>query len=160
MSDSFAILWTITNQTPLVHGISLAWILEWVAISLSRRSSPLRKSNPGQLHGRWVLYCWTSSVTLICNGVNFIPATFNVCAGATRFHILLSRTCRKSTENWRERGTDERAIGRQNANWLISLVKVCVHTCVWSICVPTLSGWDSIRQESAKNMRLRFCYKN
>ena len=45
-------------------------------------------------------------------------------------HILPGRTCRKSTENWRERGEDQRAIGRQNANWLISLVKVCVHTCV------------------------------
>ena len=55
-------------------------------------------------------------------------------------HILPGRTCRKSTENWRERGADQRVIGRHNANWLISLVKVYVHTCVRSICVPTLSG--------------------
>ena len=65
-------------------------------------------------------------------------------------HIPPSRACRKSIENQRERGADQRAIGSHNANRLISLVKVCVHTCVRSICVPTLSGWDSIRQESAK----------
>ena len=69
-------------------------------------------------------------------------------------HILPGRTCRKSTENWRERGADQRVTGSHNENRLISIVKVCVHTCVRSMCVPYLSGWDSIRQESAKNMRL------
>ena len=138
-----------------VHGVSLARILEWIAISLPRGSSPLRKSNWVSCITSWVLYCWTSSVTLICDGVNFIPTTFNVCFELPISHILPSRTCRNSTENWRERGADQSAIGSHNVNWLISLVKVCVHT-----CVPTLSGWDSIRQESAKNMRLWFCYKN
>ena len=160
MSDSFAPPWTVTNQAPLSMGFP--WHQYW---------SGLPFPCPGDLHhsgnwtqvpciGRWDLYCWTSSVNLICNRVNFIPTTFNVCVWATHFHIPPSRACRKSIENQRERGADQRVIGSHNANRLISLVKVCVHTCVRSICVPTLSGWDSIRQESAKNMKLWFCYKN
>ena len=35
----FATLWTVAHQSPLVHGILQARILEWVAISSSRRSS-------------------------------------------------------------------------------------------------------------------------
>ena len=37
MSDSET-PWTGAHQAPLVHGISQAWILEWVAVSSSRRS--------------------------------------------------------------------------------------------------------------------------
>ena len=60
------------------------------------------------------------------------------------FHILPSRTCKKSTESWRERGEDQKAIGSHNPNnWVISFVKVCVHTCILSICMPMWSGWDS-----------------
>ena len=135
MPDSFAILWTVTNQAPLSTGFP--WHEYWSALPFPCPGDLHHSGNRTQVTciGRWVLYCWTSSVTLICNGVNFIPATFNVCAGATCFHILLSRTCRKSTEDWRERGTDQRAIGRQNANWLISLVKVCnTPVCGASVC--------------------------
>ena len=47
------------------------------------------------------------------------------------FHILPSRTCKKSTESWKERGEDQKAIGSHNSNnWFISLVKVCVHICI------------------------------
>ena len=43
-----------------IHGIFQARILEWVAISLSRRSSPTQGLNPGLPHGRHcrqTLYC-------------------------------------------------------------------------------------------------------
>ena len=36
--------------------ISQATTLEWVAISLSRGSSPTHGSNPSLLLGRWILY--------------------------------------------------------------------------------------------------------
>ena len=39
-----------------VHGILQAKILEWIAIPFSRASSQPRKSNPGLLHGRQILY--------------------------------------------------------------------------------------------------------
>ena len=39
-----------------VHGILLARILEWVAISFSRVIVPTQGSNPGLLHCRQVLY--------------------------------------------------------------------------------------------------------
>ena len=39
-----------------VHGISQARILEWVAISFSRRIFPTQGSNPGPLHCRQILY--------------------------------------------------------------------------------------------------------
>ena len=39
-----------------VHGIFQARILEWVAISFSRRSSPTKGSNPGLLKWQWTLY--------------------------------------------------------------------------------------------------------
>ena len=38
----FAILWTIARQAPLSVGILQARVLEWVAISFSRRSSQPR----------------------------------------------------------------------------------------------------------------------
>ena len=40
-----------------IHGIFQARILEWVAISFSRGSSPPQGSNPGLLHYRQKLYC-------------------------------------------------------------------------------------------------------
>ena len=42
VSDFFAILWTVARQAPLSMGILQATILEWVAISSSRRVSQLR----------------------------------------------------------------------------------------------------------------------
>ena len=128
-----------------VHEISLAWILESLPFPCL-----------GDLHhsgnwprvpciGSWVLYCWISSVTLICNGVNFIPTTFNGVFELPISYILPGTACRKSTENLRERRADQRPTGSHNANRLISLVKLCVDTCVRSMCVPPLSGWDSIR---------------
>ena len=50
----FATLWTVAYQAPPDHGILQARILEWVAISFSRRSSQPRDqtqgSNPGLPH--------------------------------------------------------------------------------------------------------------
>ena len=42
-----------------VHGISQAWILEWVAIFLLQGIFPTQELNPGLLHCRWILY-WLS----------------------------------------------------------------------------------------------------
>ena len=39
-----------------VHGIFQARILEWIAISFSRRIFPTQKSNLGLLHYRQILY--------------------------------------------------------------------------------------------------------
>ena len=39
MSDSFKTLWTVVRQALLIHGISEARIVEWVAMSFSRGSS-------------------------------------------------------------------------------------------------------------------------
>ena len=41
-----------------VHGISQAWILEWVAVPFSGGSSPPRGWTPVSCIGRWVLYLW------------------------------------------------------------------------------------------------------
>ena len=43
-----------------VHGISQASILEWVAISFSRRSSPPRDSTRICCIARPILYCWAT----------------------------------------------------------------------------------------------------
>ena len=43
-----------------VHGISQARILEWVAISFSRRSSLTRDETRASCIGRWILYHWTT----------------------------------------------------------------------------------------------------
>ena len=40
-----------------IHGIFQARLLEWVAISFCRESSPTQGSNPGLLHCRQTLYC-------------------------------------------------------------------------------------------------------
>ena len=39
MSDTFVILWTVAWPGSSAHGLFLARILEWVAISFSRDSS-------------------------------------------------------------------------------------------------------------------------
>ena len=59
VSNSFATPWTVACQTP-VHGISLATILEWVAISFSRGSSQPRYQTPVSCIGRWILYHWVT----------------------------------------------------------------------------------------------------
>ena len=41
-----------------VHGISQAWILEWVAISFSKGSSWLMDRTHISCIGRWILYHW------------------------------------------------------------------------------------------------------
>ena len=48
----FAIPWTIVPQDPL----SLEFILKWVAISFSRRSSRPRNQTQIFCTGRWILY--------------------------------------------------------------------------------------------------------
>ena len=62
-----------------VHGILEARILEWVAISFSRRLIPTQGSNPCLLcllHRRWILYRWATEalreaeLTKICNTEN------------------------------------------------------------------------------------------
>ena len=55
-------------------------------------------------------------------------------------HILPGRTWQEEYRKLEGKRGRPKSHCRQNANRLISFVKVCVHTCVRSICVPTLSG--------------------
>ena len=50
--------WTIARQAPLSIGILQARILEWVAISSSRRSSRPRDWTLVSSIGKWILYYW------------------------------------------------------------------------------------------------------
>ena len=54
----FAVPWTVACQSRLVHGISQARILEWVASSYSRRPSRLRDLALISRIGRQILYHW------------------------------------------------------------------------------------------------------
>ena len=55
----FATPWTISPPGSSVHGVLLAKILEWVAISFSRGSFWPRDRTWIYLHCRWILY-WLS----------------------------------------------------------------------------------------------------
>ena len=60
VAQSCSVLWDPMHYRPpgsSVHGISLARILEWVAVS-SYRDLPYRGSNLGFLHCRQILYHW------------------------------------------------------------------------------------------------------
>ena len=52
----FATPWTVAHHIPLVHMISQARTLEWVANSFSRGIFPTQGSNLGLLHCRQILY--------------------------------------------------------------------------------------------------------
>ena len=54
-----------------VHGIFQARILEWVAISFSRRSSPTQGSNPGLPHCRQTLYCLNHQEVFFNIGIKY-----------------------------------------------------------------------------------------
>ena len=59
-----------------VHGISQARILEWVAISFSRRSSQPRDQTHVSCIGRWALYHWaTRKAYELNNWWDFIAET-------------------------------------------------------------------------------------
>jgi len=60
VSDSYATLWTIACQAPLSMGFFKARIVEWVAISSSRRSSQPRDGTHVSYTGRWILYHYTT----------------------------------------------------------------------------------------------------
>ena len=63
----FATPWTVACQAPLTMGILQARILEWVAISSSRRSSWPRDGTCVSCVGRWILYhCDTWEAILSC----------------------------------------------------------------------------------------------
>ena len=47
-----------------VHGISQIRVLEWVAISSSRESSPPRDQTHVSCIGRWILYPWATKESL------------------------------------------------------------------------------------------------
>ena len=51
-----------------LHGILQARILEWVAISSSRGSSPPRDPTRISCIGRQILYCWTVREAQIASG--------------------------------------------------------------------------------------------
>ena len=55
ISSSFCNLWSVARQAP-VHGVSQVRILEWVAISSSRGSSPARNGTHISYIDRQILY--------------------------------------------------------------------------------------------------------
>ena len=56
MSDSFATPWTVACEAPLFRGFPQARMLEWVAISFSRRSLQPWDGTCISCIGRWILY--------------------------------------------------------------------------------------------------------
>ena len=62
----FATLWTVACQSPLSMGFFQGRILEWVAISSSRGSSPPTDWTHIFCIGRWVLYHWAAWEAPIC----------------------------------------------------------------------------------------------
>jgi len=56
MSNSSAAPWNIASQAPLFMGFFQARILEWVAISFARASSPHRDQTQVSCIGRRILY--------------------------------------------------------------------------------------------------------
>ena len=64
------LLWPHDYSMPCssVHGISQARILEWVALSFSRRSSPPRDLTQVYLHCRWILLLTEPPGKPNCNG--------------------------------------------------------------------------------------------
>ena len=64
MLNSFVTPWTVLCQDLLLHGISQARILEWVAISFSRGSSRPRDLNCVSCPSRQVLYHWATREAL------------------------------------------------------------------------------------------------
>ena len=84
-----------------VHGISQARIPEWVAISSSRGSSPLRDWTSVSWIGRWILYqraTWEAPSSLITNGKLFYIVIYKVASlpgvdeisGCPQYHLALS----------------------------------------------------------------------
>ena len=58
MSDSFVAPWTVAPPGSSVHGISQARVLEWIAISFSKRSSWPRDGTHVSCIDRRILYHW------------------------------------------------------------------------------------------------------
>ena len=75
------------------HGISQARMLEWLAISFSRESSPTQGSNLHLLHCMWILYCWATREALL----NVVSFFLQICSphwavNSKDHSIFLSRT--------------------------------------------------------------------
>ena len=68
-------LWTVTQQSPLFRGISQARILEWVAISFSRRSRPRDRTwvSCGSCIRRPILHHW---IVITLQGGNYQHSHF------------------------------------------------------------------------------------
>ena len=60
----FVTPWTLATPGIFVHGILQAIILEWVAISFSRRSSWPWDQTHISCFGKRILYCWATKETL------------------------------------------------------------------------------------------------
>ena len=81
VSDSSAVPWTVACHGSSAHGISQARILEWVAISFFRTSSPTQGSNPHLLNCRQILYRWATRKPPVCQGLNSIRFSYtNLCS--------------------------------------------------------------------------------
>ena len=66
LSNSFVTPMDCSPPVSSVRGIIWAGILEWVAISCSRRSSWPGDRTRVSCIGRWILYHWVSDITSIC----------------------------------------------------------------------------------------------
>ena len=103
----FVTLWTLWSPPgSSVHGISQARIPEWVAISSSRGSSPLRDWTSVSWVswiGRWILYLrkpwatWETPSSLITNGKLFYIVIYKVTSlsvdeisSCPQYHLALS----------------------------------------------------------------------
>ena len=56
----FVTPWTVYPPGSCIHGISQARIMEWVAISFCRGSSPFRGRIYISCISRWNFYCWAT----------------------------------------------------------------------------------------------------
>ena len=85
VSGSFVTPWTVWSpQGSSVHGISQERVLEWVAFSFSRGSSPPRDQSHSSCIGRQILYHWAtecrcSLVSKDHYSINLVWVIFQLC---------------------------------------------------------------------------------
>ena len=90
----FATPWTTALQTPLVHGIHRAIILEWVAIPFSRGSSwPRDQTCISCIAGRFFTI-WATREAFKCyiNNYKYDVSTLQIVASVQQIQVLLFGT--------------------------------------------------------------------
>ena len=128
-----------------VHGIVLARILEWVAMSSSRRSSHTQRSNPCLLH---LLHCRQILYLLSHGGISWFWMVPVYCAYLPTFKpgSSLLFFCRVITRNC-PRGhkcrLGEKSHWRRNVDHLVYLIRGIwsISLCKLLILVPSGTIW-------------------